>query len=137
VPMNSVTKSLFILYVEDQARSAAFYSRVLDSPPSLDEPGFTEFQLSENTVLGLMSVTGVKHLLGPRLPDPTQAAGVPRGELYLVVRDPLVYHQRALEAGAMELSGFEQRDWGDWAAYSLDPDGHVLTFAKQEEPASA
>jgi uncharacterized protein len=133
--MNSVTKSLFILYVEDQARSAAFYSRVLDSPPSLDEPGFTEFQLSENSVLGLMPVTSVKHLLGPRLPDPAQAAGVPRGELYLVVHDPLTYHQRALEAGAMELSGFEQRDWGDWAAYSLDPDGHVLTFAKQSNSA--
>lgn len=134
--MNPVTKSLFVLYVEVQDRSKAFYSKVLDSAPSLDEPGFVEFQLSENTVLGLMSVAGVKRLLGPRLPDPAQAAGVPRGEVYLVVRDPLVYHRRALEAGAVELSGLAQRDWGDWAAYSLDPDGHVLAFAKPGEPGS-
>jgi hypothetical protein len=83
-----------------------------------------------------MSVAGVKRLLGPRLPDPAQAAGVPRGEVYLVVRDPLVYHQRAIEAGAVELSGLARRDWGDWAAYSLDPDGHVLAFAKPGKPGS-
>ena len=135
--MNSVTKSLFILYVEDQARSTAFYSQVLASAPSLHEPGMTEFQLSENTVLGLMPVTGVKRLLGSRLPDPAQGSGVPRGELYLLVRDPLAYHQRALDAGAVELSGLEKRDWGDLAAYSLDPDGHVLAFAEPGEPKSS
>lgn len=132
--MNSVTKSLFVLYVQEQARSIAFYSKVLDSAPSLEEPGFTEFQLSENTVLGLMPVTGVKRLLGSNLPDPARAAGVPRGELYLVVHDPLLYHQRALDAGAVELSGLEKRDWGDWAAYSLDPDGYVLAFATPGKP---
>lgn len=134
--MNSVTKSLFLLYVEDLDRSTAFYSQVLASTPSLQEPGMTEFQLSENAVLGFMPVTGVKRLLGSRLPDPAQAAGVPRGELYLVVRDPLAYHQRALDAGALELSGLEKRDWGDLVAYSLDPDGHVLAFAEPGEPQS-
>lgn len=134
--MNPVTKSLFILYVEDQARSTAFYAQVLESAPSLHKPGMTEFQLSENTVLGLMPVTGVKRLLGSRLPDPARATGVPRGELYLVVHEPLAYHQRALDAGAVELSGLKKRDWGDLAAYSLDPDGHVLAFAEPGEPES-
>ncbi len=32
--------------------------------------------------------------------------------------------------GARELSGLEKRSWGDLAAYSLDPDGYVLAFAK-------
>jgi uncharacterized protein len=132
--MNSVTKSLFIFYVVDLTRSTAFYSRVLDFAPSLHEPGFTEFQLAENTVLGLMPITGVKHLLGSRLPDPAHAAGVPRCELYLVVRDALTYHQRALDAGALELSQLGKREWGDLAAYCLDPDGHVLAFAQQGEP---
>ena len=129
----SVTKTHFILYVQDQARSTAFYSQVLGCHPSLDVPGMTEFTISENSILGLMPETGIKRLLGDKLPDPAQSTGVPRCEIYLLVSHPLDYHQRAIAAGAVELSGLENRDWGQRAAYSIDPDGHVLVFAEQIE----
>lgn len=122
----------FILYVQDQARSAAFYAQVLNQLPRLDVPGMTEFALGANCVLGLMPAAGIKRLLAS-LPDPTQGAGLPRAELYLHVNDPQAYHQRALEAGATELSALAKRDWGDMVAYSLDPDGHVLAFAQMTE----
>jgi uncharacterized glyoxalase superfamily protein PhnB len=80
-----------------------------------------------------MPEAGIKRLLGEKLPDPAQAAGIPRSELYLRVTNPLEYHRRAIEAGAIELSELKDRDWGDRAAYSLDPDGHVLAFAEQSE----
>jgi catechol 2,3-dioxygenase-like lactoylglutathione lyase family enzyme len=133
--MNSmkITKTHFILYVKDQARSTTFYSRVLDCRPSLNVPGMTEFILSETSDLGLMPETGIKRLLGDSLPDPAQATGIPRSEIYLYVKRPLDFHQRAIAAGAIELSGLEKRDWGDRAAYSLDPDGHVLAFAEKIE----
>lgn len=70
-------------------------------------------------------------LLGDRLPDPAAAAGIPRAELYLFVSDPARYHARALECGASELSEPAPRGWGDVAAYVLDPDGHVLAFARR------
>ena len=130
---SSVTKIHFILYVNDQARSTTFYSQALDCQPTLNVPGMTEFTLSENTILGLMPIAGIKRLLGDRLPDPTQATGVPRSEVYLLIQHPLDYHRRAIEAGAVELSGLEDRDWGHRVAYSLDPDGHVLAFAEQIE----
>ena len=79
--MHAVIKSHFILYVTDQARSTAFYSYVLECDPSLNVHGMTEFSLAENTILGLMPVSGIRRLLGNRLPDPAQAAGVPRGTL--------------------------------------------------------
>jgi catechol 2,3-dioxygenase-like lactoylglutathione lyase family enzyme len=126
----SVSRAHFIFYVKDQARSTAFYSQVFGCEPSLNVPGMTEFSLSKNTILGLMPVTGIKRLLGNKLPDLTQKMEIPRAELYLLVPNPLDYHQRALEAGAIELSGLEPRDWGHRAAYSLDPDGHVLAFAE-------
>jgi len=91
----------------------------------------TEFILSENCILGLMPEAGIKRLLGDSLPNPEPAAGIPRCELYLYVNHPSAYHQRAVDAGAFELSGYEKRDWGDYAAYSLDPDGHVLAFAEK------
>jgi catechol 2,3-dioxygenase-like lactoylglutathione lyase family enzyme len=120
-----------VLYVADQAAATAFWTRVLGQSPSLDVPGMTEFTLTRRTVLGLMPEAGIKALLGPALPDPTSARGVPRAELYLVVVDPGGHHARALAAGAHELSPLRQRNWGDQAAYSLDPDGHVIAFASR------
>jgi uncharacterized protein len=122
-------KANIILYVSDQEASARFYEGVLLERPSLDVPGMTEFRLNEETVLGLMPVEGIRRLLGEKLPDPDAASGIPRAEVYLLVEDPALFHRRALENGATELSPLSFRSWGDEAAYSLDLDGHVLAFA--------
>jgi catechol 2,3-dioxygenase-like lactoylglutathione lyase family enzyme len=126
-------KAHFILYVRDQAASTAFYSRALDAEPTLDVAGMTEFALPGGAVLGLMPETAITKLLGESLPDPAPAHGIPRAELYLMVADPAGCHRRALEAGARELSPLSSRNWGHEAAYSLDPDGHVLVFARSAE----
>jgi len=121
----------FILYVSDQARSTAFYEIVLDRPPRLNVPGMTEFDLGEGAVLGLMPEAGIRRLLGERLPGPSGARGAPRCEIYLLVADPGGRHRRALAAGATELSPVLARGWGHEAGYSLDPDAHVLAFARR------
>lgn len=123
-------KCHLILYVRDQNTSADFYAKVFQQPPDLHVPGMSEFHLTPNTVLGLMPEAGIVRLLGEPLPDPAAAWGVPRSELYLLVDDPLACHRRALDAGAKNLSDLAVRDWGHQAAYCLDPDGHVLAFAK-------
>lgn len=120
----------FILYVADQARSESFYRSALGVEPRLSVPGMTEFEIADHAVLGLMPSMGIRALLGPALPDPERAAGIPRAELYLRVPDALTCHRRALEAGGVELSPLEERDWGDRAAYCRDPDGHVLAFGE-------
>lgn len=122
-------ESYFILYVADQERSAAFYAHALGDRPRLHVPGMTEFRLPAGGVLGLMPEQGIRKLLGAPLPDPSAGRGVPRCELYLMVEDPASWHCRALAAGATELSTLQPRSWGHAAAYSLDPDGHVLAFA--------
>lgn len=124
-----MTTAHFILFVRDQAASARFYRAVLGVAPRLDVPGMTEFELGV-AVLGLMPEAGIRRLLGAALPDPSTANGAPRAELYLVVDDPGTVHRRALAAGAREVSALAPRDWGHEAAYSLDPDGHVLAFAR-------
>lgn len=118
----------YILYVRDQARSREFYSIALGKAPVLDVPGMTQFDLAPGCTLGLMPEKGIKRLL-PGMPDPETGGGAPRAELYLHVGEPGVCHARALAAGGRELSPLEPRGWGDKAAYSLDPDGHVLAFA--------
>lgn len=121
------------LYVAEQERSKAFYSAVLACEPQLDVPGMTEFVLPTGAVLGLVPEAAIKALLGPGLPDPARARGIPRAELYLLVEQPAAYHARALRHGARELSPLAPRDWGHTAAYCLDPDGHVLAFACRTE----
>lgn len=121
-------KALIIFYVKEQDRSRLFYEHVLGRPPSLNVPGMTEFEL-DGCHLGLMPEAGIKRLLGDALPDPAQASGIPRSELYLRVSNPNAYHQRAVAGGAKELSTLQLRGWGESVAYCLDPDGHVLAFA--------
>lgn len=122
--------ALFILYVADQEKSSLFYSRVLDRAPDLHVPGMTEFKLNDGSTLGLMPAAGIKRLLGGRLPNPADANGIPRAELYLTLPDADSFHQRALAAGSRELSAMQLRPWGHHVAYSLDPDGHVLAFCE-------
>lgn len=121
--------SHFILYVEDQERSAKFYTAVLDMPPRLHVPGMTEYDLPGGGVLGLMPESGIRRLLGDSLGDPAAARGVARSELYLVLPDATACHRRALAHGARELSGMQLRSWGYLVAYAQDMDGHVLAFA--------
>lgn len=119
-----------IFYVGDQERSSAFYQAALGLAPRLHVPGMTEFALGRGVVLGLMPEAGIRRLLGDALPPATPGQGVPRAELYLHVADVAASHRRALAAGARELSPPALRGWGHEAAYSLDPDGHVLAFAR-------
>jgi len=121
----------FILYVADQDRSAEFYARVLDRKPRLHVPGMTEFNLPGGAVLGLMPEQGISRLLGDSMLDPGSAAGIPLAELYLVLDDPEACHQRAVDAGARELSPLQPRDWGHHAAYAIDSDGHVIARARE------
>ena len=127
-----LSKAHFILYVADQQRARDFYAVALACSPTLDVPGMTEFPLPGGAVLGLMPARGIKKLLGDALPDPAAGAGVPRCELYLLTGDPAAALARALAAGARPLDGVRPRDWGHAAGYCLDPDGHVLAFARAD-----
>ena len=124
--------TMFILYVADQTASAEFYRKVLAIEPTVDVPGMTEFELPSDGLLGLMPEAGIKRMLGEALPDPAQASGIPRAELYMRVERPEVYFNRAIALGATLLSAIAPRSWGDSAGYLLDPDGHVLAFASIE-----
>lgn len=120
----------FILYVADQERSTRFYSSILAIEPRLFVPGMTEFALRDGCILGLMPEHGIKRLLGDAIGDPSRAREAPRAELYFVVDDAASNHQRALDAGARELSAPAMRDWGHVVGYCADPDGHVVAFAQ-------
>lgn len=120
----------FILYVKDQKRSKDFYKSLLKIPPSLDVPGITEFHLRNNVKLGLMPENGIAKIIGKSLPHPKNGNGIPRCELYLKVTNPIDYINRGIKLGGIEISEFQNRDWGDKVGYISDLDGHILAFAE-------
>lgn len=127
-------QAYFIFYVSDQRRSADFYKKVLEIEPILDVAGITEFELRDGTILAVMPVEGAARLIGAEHFDESGLGRSPKAELYLVVDDPAGFHRRALDLGSPELSPMQLRTWGHRAAYSMDPDGHVLAFAEKVGP---
>jgi uncharacterized glyoxalase superfamily protein PhnB len=126
----------FILYVADQNRSRDFYQKVLQTAPTLDVPGMTEFALSAGCTLGLMPEKGIKKILMDKTPDPVSGNGIPRCELYLVVKnvkDVNDHIDRAIRAGGKLVSDIQPRDWGHTAGYIMDPDGHIIAFSSPTE----
>lgn len=125
-----VKSNMFILYVKEQERSKVFYESVLQSAPILHVPGMTEFKIAEGVILGLMPENGIAKILSPVMPHPATGNGTPRSELYLIVDNPEECLHRATEAGAKLISAAQARDWGDTVGYCVDPDGHIIAFAK-------
>ena len=115
--------------MRDQAASTAFYEQVLCNAPRVHVPGMTEFTLSSGSILGLMPAVGIARILCGSIPDIANQPSVPRAELYLLVDDVSPYVERAITAGAREVSAVQRRDWGHNAGYFQDPDGHVLAIA--------
>ena len=127
---NMITNSHFILYVQDQSKSAEFYSKLLNQKPTLNVPGMTEFRLSDNSVLGLMPSTGIKKLLGDKIKTLDSSCSSLKAELYLIVNDIENYLKRAESANVKILSELKERDWNHNVVYFSDPDHYIIAIAE-------
>lgn len=125
----NVVKFEIILYVADQQKSRDFYSAILGKPPQVDVPGMTEYDLADNFKLGLMPENGIEKILGDKTPHPASGNGIPRCELYLHSENIEESFETAKNAGAIEISEIQDRDWGDTVGYLSDSDGHIIAFA--------
>ena len=91
----------------------------------------TEFEISEQSKLGIMPEKGIAKILGENIVHPSTGNGIPRCEIYLYVNSPDDYYERAIKLGAKPLSETLVRDWGDKVAYCSDCDGNILAFAQK------
>lgn len=120
---------LFILYVEDQEESKAFYEALLGKKPCLHVPGMTEFWINDHSKLGLMPNNGIAKILQPAMPNPSKGTGIPRCEVYLLMDNVEEMYNRAISLGAKQIASIQKMDWGHTVGYVADVDGHVLAFA--------
>jgi len=120
-----------ILYVNDQQKSADFYTKLFRQNPDLNVPGMTEFKLAENCKLGLMPNKGIAKILSDKTPHPDQGNGIPRCELYFYVDNIELEFENATKIGAKLISEIKEQDWGDKVCYFADIDGHIIAFAEK------
>ncbi len=119
---------MVILFVEDITRAKAFYATVFQTEPIYDEPNMVQFNVS-NQKIGLMPEDAILKTLSHRITRPRHDRRDPQMELYLYVDNPELYYQRLIQAGGSQVSPLKERDWGDFVAYGIDLDNHLLAFA--------
>ena len=117
--------SFILLFVEDTARSAEFYARLLEKPVVEASPTFAMIPAGANLMLGLWRRDGV-----------APAAGAPGGgEIAVALPDAAAVsaaHARWASQGARIAQAPAKMDFG-FTFVALDPDGHrIRAFAPGE-----
>ena len=113
-----------ILYVDDLARSVAFYRDVVGLPHRFTDAGYAEFGTGA-TRLALYERRRAEWLTGhPVAPGPA-------GEIVLVVDDVDAVAAGLRDRDVPVLSGPAARSWGHRTLHVADPDGFVVEFAQE------
>jgi catechol 2,3-dioxygenase-like lactoylglutathione lyase family enzyme len=113
--------NFFILYVDDPARSAAFYSTLLDLAPVEASPTFAMFALESGVMLALWS----RHTVEPAARGQEQGGG---GELAFAVGENArvdALHAEWNRRGLPIAQPPTAMDFG-YTFVALDPDRHRL-----------
>lgn len=115
-----------ILYVEDVARSIAFYRDALGLALKFVDPttSFAEFATGE-TALALCSRAFLRSM---GKPVGAASLAAPASEIAFVTDDPGAAAARAVAAGATPVQAAEVMEWGQTTAYVADPDGFLIEF---------
>jgi predicted enzyme related to lactoylglutathione lyase len=110
--------NFILLYVEDVARSAAFYSRLLEKPVPESSPTFAMVPAAPGLMLGLWLRRGV---------EPPAQGGPGAGEIAVALPDDgAVDEAHARWAREARIAQPPTRmDFG-YTFVALDPDGHRL-----------
>jgi predicted enzyme related to lactoylglutathione lyase len=115
---------LTILYVDDVDRSGSFYEAVFGWTRTVDVPNYREYHIG----VGLMHRESARSFLGDELCAQMPSHG-PKAELY-IRGDARALASRLQSVGARCTSLLQERNWGEVAAYFLDPDGYVIAVAE-------
>jgi lactoylglutathione lyase len=116
------------LFVDDPARSKAFYERTFDVSVLFEDETSVAYQYGQ-VVVNLVSRSTADELVEPA---PIAPAGTPSTNMLTVwVSDCDAVCATLRERGVTLLNGPIDRPWGVRTAAFADPDGHVWEVAQQ------
>ena len=114
--------SFITLAVADLDRTRRFYVDGLGWAPELDVQDVIMFRVAEKVILSLWSRAGFEREVGPVQQGPGIVPITLSHNLASSAEvDQVLEDARA--AGAGEVGGGEQREWGGYSGYFADPDG--------------
>jgi catechol 2,3-dioxygenase-like lactoylglutathione lyase family enzyme len=116
------------LFVEDPARSKAFYEQVFEVPMVYEDESSAAFQF-ENTIVNLLARPAAHELIAPGTVGESDTGS--RFQLTIWVEDANAVVAELAERGVELLNGPIDREWGMRTAAFSDPDGHVWEVAQQ------
>jgi catechol 2,3-dioxygenase-like lactoylglutathione lyase family enzyme len=120
------------LFVEDLARSTAFYSDVFGLPILFEDEDSAVFRFG-GTLVNLLVVPAARDLVRPGVVAGREAGS--RAQFTIWVEDVDAACADLATHGVRLINGPMDREWGQRTACFADPAGHIWEFA-QELPAS-
>jgi catechol 2,3-dioxygenase-like lactoylglutathione lyase family enzyme len=114
------------LFVEDPERSKAFYRKVFELEPMMEDETGAGFQL-EDTFLFLTRSSQAPELIAPAVAG--SPGNGPRHVFAIIVDDVDAVCAELTGKGVTLLNGPEDRSWGMRTANFTDPDGYVWEIA--------
>ncbi|HJL42606.1 MAG TPA: VOC family protein [Myxococcales bacterium LLY-WYZ-16_1] len=123
--------------VRDVEAAARFYERAFGFRIQLLLPGGPHGTIRHAEV----GHEGCTIMIGPESPQrgiraPVDAGGTPPVSMFVYVDDVDAVHQRAVEAGAIELLPPSEQFFGARTCVLADPDGHQWMMAQHQEELS-
>jgi catechol 2,3-dioxygenase-like lactoylglutathione lyase family enzyme len=116
------------LFVEEPARSKAFYEQVFDVPVVYEDESSAAFKF-ENTIVNLLARPAANELIAPGTVGGPDAGA--RFQLTIWVEDANAVVAELANRGVELLNGPIDREWGMRTAAFADPDGHIWEVAQQ------
>jgi catechol 2,3-dioxygenase-like lactoylglutathione lyase family enzyme len=129
VRMTMSLKSLgaMTLFVEDVARSKAFYQKAFGAPIVYEDESSAVFGF-DNVLVNLLAISEAGGLIEPAV---VAARGAGSScQLTVWVDDADAVCAQLAELGVALLNGPMDREWGKRTACFADPDGHVWEIAQ-------
>lgn len=114
------------LFVEDTARSKAFYQQAFELEPRHEDETGVMFSL-DNTLLFLTRSSEAPMMIAPATAG--SPGNGPRHVFAIIVDDVDAVCAEITGKGVALLNGPEDRDWGMRTANFQDPDGYVWEIA--------
>jgi lactoylglutathione lyase len=127
-PLDAPTFGWCILYVQNVADSARFFSEALglDIRFAHESGTYTELETGATT-LALCDRAGAAQSCGLDFEQPNRQA--PTSNITLVCLDVEAWWTHALQHGAEPVNAPAAKPWGQVCAYLRDPDGHLIELA--------
>ena len=123
--------NVITLFVEDLARTKAFYRKVFDLPPTFENHNSAVFKFP-NMMVNLLEVSAAPGLIAPA-PVASPAHGS-RFMLSVFVDDVDAVCAELTKRGIALLNGPMNRPWGMRTACFQDPSGHSWEIGQDFDP---